>query len=927
MNIAQRAAALFVSAFVAWTTPGSQAQAATEAPGYTVEPAPAWVVPAVESSTAQPYRAGMHYRVIDQQLRIEGRSQLDYTHLVRVADDAAGLATASQIEIEFDPSYQSLALHHLEVTRDGKHSDRLTGRKFQVLQRETQLERNIYDGRATLSVVLDDVRVGDQIDIAYTIRGANPVFDGKFVFTTWMTSQRGPVTLYQMRLLAPVDRQIELRTGSPDMAVRSSIAHGLRETVVRRDAVQQLDVEPGAPYSALLEQQVQFSEFADWAAVSRWAEGVFAQGNGGDAVERKAEEIRKGSPGRSERLLAALRFVQRDIRYFGNEFGVSSHRPEAPDRVLERRFGDCKDKVTLLIALLRRLDIPAQPVLVSTFQRGGIDRLLPSPLAFNHVIARVDLDGASYWLDGTRTHQSGPLSARQSEGYGRGLVVAPATQALADLPPAYDSEQVGVNDTIRVERFVADPVLVSRITYRGDLAEAYRQLLTSRSLQEIGNDLASPYMKVYPGLRTRSPPRVEEAADDGSITFVQEFYIPAFWRFPEQKQLVADIVEWAALDALSFPRSDRRRAPLAFSRPGKYRHTITVQFPEDVFAQPTSEHFEDGDSHLVLKTLLEGDLRRTSYTAEVRFGADEVEPEDWTAFSAKVAQLRRKLSLTTGAPSFPIERIDELNRELRAAEYSVRSKRLQLGSDEQVQALYKSISLTARIDGGRLPPALLAEAYGARGIAYERLGRQEDASNDFDKALALAPDADDAVNAAAAHSFRVLDLDRTLERANRVLKHSPRDDVALQFRALAHYFRGESAPCEADLLELLKQGNAVRRGYPMVWLTLAMRQTGKDAAALEKRYPPTLWPSEWPRPLVDLMFGKTTPEAVIQAAGTQKQSARSLGESYFFIGEMYRASGDPVRAAEYWKKSLDTGESGRIEFTAARLRLDKVGQP
>ncbi|MBK9623933.1 MAG: DUF3857 domain-containing protein [Rhodocyclaceae bacterium] len=135
----------------------------------------------------------MHYRQIDEQLRPEGKSVAAHRHTVRVVDTAAGLPIASQIEAEFDPSYQTLTMHSLELVRGTMRINKLDAKKVQLLQRERQLEQRMYDGRVTMSVVLDDVRVGDEIHYAYTVTGLNPVFEGKFVEIIWMMAQRGAV--------------------------------------------------------------------------------------------------------------------------------------------------------------------------------------------------------------------------------------------------------------------------------------------------------------------------------------------------------------------------------------------------------------------------------------------------------------------------------------------------------------------------------------------------------------------------------------------------------------------------------------------------------------------------------------------------------------------------------------------------------------
>ena len=106
------------------------------------------------------------------------------------------------------------------------------------------------------------------------------------------------------------------------------------------------------------------------------------------------------------RVLGALQWVQGEIRYFSVSLGESTHRPHDPAWVVQRRYGDCKDKTYLLVSLLRELGIDAQPMLVSLQSRRMPAKLLPSPEVFDHAIVRVRLQGKSYYLDGTRPAQS-----------------------------------------------------------------------------------------------------------------------------------------------------------------------------------------------------------------------------------------------------------------------------------------------------------------------------------------------------------------------------------------------------------------------------------------------------------------------------------------------------------------------------------------
>jgi transglutaminase-like putative cysteine protease len=119
----------------------------------------------------------------------------------------------------------------------------------------------------------------------------------------------------------------------------------------------------------------------------------------------------KRLPSPEDRVLAALRFVQDEVRYLGIESGISGFMPAAPNTVFARRFGDCKDKTLLLDTLLTALGVEAHPTLVNTKLRRTIQQLRPAPV-FDHAISQVVAGGRTYWLDATANYERGPLAGR-----------------------------------------------------------------------------------------------------------------------------------------------------------------------------------------------------------------------------------------------------------------------------------------------------------------------------------------------------------------------------------------------------------------------------------------------------------------------------------------------------------------------------------
>ncbi len=173
---------------------------------------------------------------------------------------------------------------------------------------------------------------------------------------------------------------------------------------------------------------IQFSEYGDWQAVATWAASLFDEG---EAPRRRARAAivatLMAKPTVEERVVGALEFVQSQVRYFSVSLGTSSHRPTAPNTVLARRYGDCKDKSLLLVTLLKDMGIAEHAGARAARQPTGFDDWLPTPLAFDHVIVAVDVDGQRYWLDSTRQGQHGALATMGQAHDGAQVLPASST--------------------------------------------------------------------------------------------------------------------------------------------------------------------------------------------------------------------------------------------------------------------------------------------------------------------------------------------------------------------------------------------------------------------------------------------------------------------------------------------------------------------
>jgi Domain of Unknown Function with PDB structure (DUF3857)/Transglutaminase-like superfamily len=131
-----------------------------------------------------------------------------------------------------------------------------------------------------------------------------------------------------------------------------------------------------------------------WDDVARWYGTLTAERRAPSAeVQAKAAALTAGKQTTLEKIAALAAFAQRDIRYVAIEIGVGALQPHPATSILTSRFGDCKDKVTLLAAMLKSIGVESYYTLVST-DRGVIDPKFASVAGFNHVVIAIKLPEA-----------------------------------------------------------------------------------------------------------------------------------------------------------------------------------------------------------------------------------------------------------------------------------------------------------------------------------------------------------------------------------------------------------------------------------------------------------------------------------------------------------------------------------------------------
>ena len=129
---------------------------------------------------------------------------------------------------------------------------------------------------------------------------------------------------------------------------------------------------------------------ASWQAMGKWYDTLAAGRRDPEPqLSQKARELTAGKTDFDGKVRALAAFLQSDIRYVAIEIGVGGLQPHAAKDVFRSRYGDCKDKATLLSSMLHEVGIESDYLIIST-HRGVVHPDVPSPF-FNHMILAIEI--------------------------------------------------------------------------------------------------------------------------------------------------------------------------------------------------------------------------------------------------------------------------------------------------------------------------------------------------------------------------------------------------------------------------------------------------------------------------------------------------------------------------------------------------------
>lgn len=564
---------------------GSHAEASAALNDQPVYQQPAtWVVDApAPDDKPGPVDAALRTVYIDTQVRISPDGTQDTYAAYRFKVLKPEALVIGNLSVTWQPDEGAMTIHQVRVIRGAQTTDVLASTKFTVLQREAQLEQSMLNGERTATLQVPGLEVGDEIVFSFTIRRHEAAFDGHVADMMQMPITGTP-GIFRFRLTSPHGHALTLRS-SKDMPP-------LRPTVISKEDVFDYVVRnpsgaiptQGAPQRYNIRRLIEFSDFGTWADVSKRMAPLYeraAKLAPKSLIKAEAATIATANKDPAARAQAALQLVEDRVRYVFVGLNGGNYTPASADETWSRRFGDCKAKTALLVALLRELGIEAIPALVTSTGGDGLDERLPSPRPFDHVIVRAVVAGKTRWLDGTR------LGDRSLD-----TLPTPFRWALPITEKGTELERIAPHDTdfpmftsiadIDQSKGVdKDARVLLRNIVRGDEAFAIRT-----SLAGLSKDDADRVLKTYWGTQASwvTPDRVSWSYDERRMAVALSITGTGNpgWKGNAKKGHRLDIIGagFYAPDPLRRPQEQDQTAPWNVPYPLYRCWATTIRLPE-----------------------------------------------------------------------------------------------------------------------------------------------------------------------------------------------------------------------------------------------------------------------------------------------------------------------------------------------------------
>lgn len=740
-----------------------------------------------------------HFRQVNR-FENDGTGREEQETRIKVTSES-GVQALGQLKVGYSAQSDRLEIVYVRVRKpDGT----VINAQESAIQDLTIPDAPVYTDYHQKHISVPSLRPGDTLEFRYIRTIVNPLIPGQF-WTAYNFTEQGIVLEEQVEIDIPKSRQVKLKT-QPGYAPKTSEEGDRRVYRWSHSRTAQDDQSSGKHKRPDPDEppSIELTTFESWEQLGDWYRSLEKdRRQPTEAVKAKADALVSGKTDDMAKVKALYDYVSRDFRYVSLSLGLSRYQPHAAGEVLSVGYGDCKDKNTLLAALLAAEGFTSSSVLINAER--NLDPDVPSPSQFDHVITRVPVAGQEIWLDSTSGVAPFRMLSSTLRGV-EGLVIPPDGKAAlvrtpADLPfAAFDHSRIDgeISDTGRLKAHLSTSI-------RGDqemrIRFAFRQIPSTHWKEVIQASLQDQPLRgaeitnlhIGDPMDTDVPMQIDYDVSIGNY-FDWSALEPRLPLPIGQLRLPAPDEEGGKTKTIKLGSAQDIRAEVSLAIPNKY----TMQLPIGVDMKRGYGEYHSGYKQIDNRLLVTRDLNlRVAELAGDR-------SEDYTAFArvlnsdqSQVIRLENKSpgmgNLQSGGT--PDELFDSAVQALNNRNYELAVQLLERvqAADPNHKGLWKMLG-RAYLAAEQTQKSVEAyqrqiaanpyddSAYTELGTAYVRQQKYDDAIAQFKKQLEINP-LDGSAHASLGVLYLTLkrfsDAAPELEKAVSVQPNNPLLQVAL----------------------------------------------------------------------------------------------------------------------------------------------------
>ena len=606
-------------------------------PHTTHGPTPVWVSPVSWSASSEEDTASERFLLRDRQVNLaRGVSYVREVIQFRRVPDApcmiavplpSGVGAVDMIEIH------AMTLHRGALKREiGLPAT------TDIRPVETDAVRRHYIRTTAAFLPVPAPEPGDIVDFSCSLHWHSGHADEPFAHRISFGSPF-PTERAHIRLIYPAGRTI----GCNDEDATAILRGPVREYVLDFFSIDPDIRDSTTPDWYLPYPEVTFSEYSDWSAVAHVLAPMYAPERASSLISlttRLTRRVRK----EHERAVRILRYVQDSLKTIPIPADDITEPPASPTQVIARRWGDSREKSRTLQSLLAAQKIHARVMLVHSWFGAWLEESLVSPLAFDHAVVSIDLDGKTYIVDPTRRFQRGTLEMTYCPDYTVGLPMDGIRHDLEGMESGRGHGKTERTEELHATDSSAAATLTVETVYDDLDADKLREYLATGTAEMLGGSLQALYAARYPGILTEHI-EVRDNEPINQIRVMERYAIPFFWQRDSSNPAEArgTLYPVVAAAELVEPGDTTSYRPLALPHPVDFRNTISIDIPG--VSLPPVEDVETDDAFMFFSRWESVDsVVRVKYTYQTK--DDYVRGYQRGAYARSLSRIHKRLGLT-----------------------------------------------------------------------------------------------------------------------------------------------------------------------------------------------------------------------------------------------------------------------------------------